>query len=82
MLRKIITDEIWIQIQNTMQFYGCHRSRNNKNIMKAILWKLRTGAPWRDIPEDFCPWKTAYNRFNRWASNWLGEALFIYEVPI
>lgn len=30
--------------------------------MEAILWKLCTDATWRDIPEEFCPWKTAYNR--------------------
>ncbi len=47
MSRRVITDEIWIQIQQTMQFYGCYRSRNSKNIMEAILWKPRTGAPWR-----------------------------------
>nr|WP_165493517.1 IS5 family transposase [Acinetobacter terrestris] len=77
MSRRVITDEIWAQIQNTMQFYGCYRSRNSKNIMEAILWKLRTGAPWRDIPEDLCPWQTAYNRFNRWASKGLwGEFFF------
>ena len=81
MSRRVITDEIWAQIQNTMQFYGCYRSRNSKNIMEAILWKLRTGAPWRDIPEDLCPWQTAYNRFNRWASKGLWENFFLnYEA--
>lgn len=81
MSRRVITDEIWAQIQNTMQFYGCYRSRNSKNIMEAILWKLRTGAPWRDIPEDLCPWQTAYNRFNRWASKGLWESFFLnYEA--
>ncbi|WP_416202805.1 IS5 family transposase [Acinetobacter sp. TGL-Y2] len=77
MSRRVITDEIWNQIQQTMQFYGCYRSRNSKNIMEAILWKLRTGAPWRDVPEDLCPWQTAYNRFNRWANKGLlGEFVF------
>ena len=37
MSRRVITDEIWAQIQNTMQFYGCYRSRNSKT-----LWKLPT----------------------------------------
>ena len=41
--------------------------------MEAILWKLKTGAAWRDIPEDLCPWKTAYNRFNRWAMKGLWD---------
>ena len=49
--------------------------------MEAILWKLRTGATWRDIPQEFCPWKTAYNRFNRWASKGLWDKFFLdYEA--
>ena len=76
MTRRILTDDIWLQIQETMQFYRCYRSKNSKNIMKSILWKLRTGAPWRDIPEDLCPWKAAYNRFNRWAIKGLWHKFF------
>ena len=53
---RVITDEVWVQIQKTMQFYGCYHSRNSKDIMEFTLWRLRTGAPWRDIPDDFCPW--------------------------
>ena len=49
--------------------------------MEAILWKLRTGATWRDIPQEFCPWQTAYNRFNRWASKGLWNKFFLdYEA--
>lgn len=53
MSRRVITEEIWVKIQTPIQFYGCYRSRNSKNIMEAILWKLRTGTPWRDIPNFF-----------------------------
>ena len=49
--------------------------------MEAILWKLRTGATWRDIPQEFCPWQTAYNRFNRWAGKGLWNKFFLdYEA--
>ena len=34
--------------------------------MEAILWRLRTGAPWRDLPERCGPWQAAYARFRRW----------------
>lgn len=36
--------------------------------MSAILWVLRTGAPWRDLPERFGPWSTAWSRFRRWTA--------------
>lgn len=34
-----------------------------------MLWRLRTGAPWRDLPERYGPWQTAYERFCRWESD-------------
>jgi transposase len=36
-------------------------------VINAILWKLRTGAPWRDLPERYGPWKTAHERLRRWS---------------
>ncbi|WP_394366772.1 transposase [Mesoterricola silvestris] len=35
--------------------------------LEAILWKHRTGAPWRDLPEEFGSWRSIYSRFNRWS---------------
>lgn len=78
MARQIISDSIWEQLQRVMKEHGCQRWRNDQSVMEAILWKLRTGAPWRDIPETFCPWKTAYNKFNRWASKGLWDNFFLH----
>lgn len=83
MARHVITDTIWNELEKTLRDYGCHRWKNDRNIMEAILWKLRTGAPWRDIPKELCPWKTAYNRFNRWASKGLWGNFFLsYEAKL
>jgi len=76
MVRQVITDAIWNELETTLRKYGCHRWKNDRSIMEAILWKLRTGAPWRDISQEFCPWKTAYNRFNRWSSKGLWNNFF------
>ena len=38
-------------------------------MINAILWKLRTGAPWRDLPERYGPWKTAHERLRRWTAD-------------
>jgi transposase len=35
-------------------------------VIDAIAWKYRTGAPWRELPEEFGPWQTAYERLTRW----------------
>ncbi|QPF36383.1 IS5 family transposase [Acinetobacter baumannii] len=76
MARTAITDNIWEQLQTTMKAHGCHQWKNDRTVMEAILWKLRTGAPWRDIPTELGSWKTAYNRFNRWSKKGLWQKFF------
>jgi transposase len=41
-------------------------------VLNGILWNVRTGTPWRDLPERYGPWKTAQDRLRRWAAdgNW------------
>jgi transposase len=41
-------------------------NRDHRTVVNGILWKLRTGAPWRDLPERYGPWQTVYTRFRRW----------------
>jgi len=40
--------------------------RDAREMMDALMWLLRTGAPWRDLPDWFGPWQTAYTRFCHW----------------
>jgi transposase len=39
---------------------------DHRRLLNGILWRLHSGAPWRDIPERYGPWKTVYGRFRRW----------------
>ena len=39
---------------------------NDRRVLNGIFWVLRSGAPWRDLPESFGPYTTCYNRFVRW----------------
>ena len=40
--------------------------RDHRTVINGILWKLRTGAPWRDLPERYGPWQTCADRLYRW----------------
>jgi transposase len=40
--------------------------QDHRRIINGILWRLRTGAPWRDLPSRYGPWQTVYDRFVRW----------------
>jgi transposase len=42
------------------------KPKKSRRVLNGIFWVLRTGAPWRDMPERYGPYTTAYNRFNRW----------------
>jgi len=39
---------------------------NDRRVLNGIFWVLRSGAPWRDLPNHFGPYTTCYNRFVRW----------------
>jgi len=51
-------------------------SKNDRNFIEAVLWWRRTGVPWRDVAEEFGPWKTVFNRFDRWSKNGKWTRLF------
>jgi transposase len=41
-------------------------AHDHRTILNGIFWILRTGAPWRDLPERYGPWRTVASRFYRW----------------
>lgn len=51
---------------------------DDRRVINGIFYILRTGSPWRDLPERFGPYTTVYNRYNRWAK--AGVWLKIFET--
>jgi transposase len=49
---------------------------NDREVLNGIFFILRTGASWRDLPERYGPYTTAYNRFNRWAKRGVWAEIF------
>nr|WP_245685088.1 transposase [Streptomyces exfoliatus] len=45
------------------------RWRDHRHVLEGIVFKFRTGLPWRDLPERFGPWQTVHGRFARWAAD-------------
>ncbi|MFC4537146.1 IS5 family transposase [Sphaerisporangium dianthi] len=68
MRRGELTDKAWQRIEPLLPATdGRGRPwRDHRQVIDGILWRLRTGAPWRDIPERYGPWQTCYERFKRW----------------
>jgi transposase len=68
MARFDLSDAEWRIIQPLLpnKPRGVPRT-DDRRVLNAIFFILRTGSPWRDLPERYGPYTTAYNRFNRWA---------------
>ena len=68
-MRYELTDYEWASIRPMLpnKPRGVPRV-NDRRVLNGIFWVLRSGAPWRDLPENFGPYTTCYNRFVRWRS--------------
>ena len=66
-MRYELTDNEWTAIRPMLpnKPRGVPRV-NDRRVLNGIFWVLRSGAPWRDLPDDFGPYTTCYNRFVRW----------------
>jgi transposase len=75
--RHELSDAQWAQVKDLLPVQPGPRSqRGDRPIVNAVMWRLKTGAPWRDIPERYGPWKTTYNRFARLAKRGVWEKVF------
>jgi transposase len=66
-MRYELTDDEWAAIKPMLpnKPRGVPRV-NDRRVLNGIFWVLRSGAPWRDLPDSFGPYTTCYNRFVRW----------------
>lgn len=76
--RHDITDATWALLEPHLpgrsgQWGGV--GRDNRQFLNAVIWILRTGAPWRDLPPSYGDWKNTHRRFCRWRDSGAWEAL-------
>lgn len=79
MARFDLTDAEWALVQPLLpnKPRGVPRV-DDRRVVNGIFYILRTGSPWRDLPERYGPYTTVYNRYNRWAK--AGIWLRIFEA--
>jgi transposase len=67
--RHALTDEQWSRLRKHLpkKRTGPKSLIGDRLFVDAVLYRARTGVPWRDLPERFGPWKSIYNRFANWA---------------
>jgi transposase len=70
--RTVLSDEQWARIAPLLpgkEGDPGRSGRDNRLFVEGVLWIVRAGAPWRDLPEQFGKWSSVWQRFRRWAKN-------------
>src|SRR6202140_4484934 len=75
-MRFDLSDDEWALLEPLMPKSRMSARVDDRKIMNAIFYVLRTGMPWRDLPERYGPYTTAYNRFNRWSRRGIWKRIF------
>ncbi|OQP83041.1 IS5 family transposase [Rhizobium rhizosphaerae] len=79
MVRYVLREDQWKRLKALLPGKDSDPGRSaydNRLFLEAVLWKVRVGAPWRDLPEEFGAWNSVFKRFRRWAQNGVFERIF------
>ena len=78
MHRHALTDEQWERLEAVLpnQRFGPKSKIGDRQFIDAVLYRAKTGIPWRDLPERFGPWKSVYNRFANWSRRGIWKQIY------
>jgi transposase len=78
--RGKLTDEAWARIAPLLPENGRRGKqwKEHREVVNGILWRIRTGALWRDLPSRYGPWQTCYDRFARWSRDGTWDRLLAH----
>lgn len=77
MARTQLTDELWSKLKPILLENGIFDMPNLRTIIEGILYKVRVGNPWRDLPPEFGNWNSVFKRFNE--SNRLEKLMKVFR---
>src|SRR6478752_8029213 len=80
MLRLMLNDELWSKLKEIMLQHGIYDKSNLRMIVEAMLYRMRVGCPWRDLPAEFGFWNSIYQKFNRWSSK--GKLMSLFKALV
>ena len=74
-----MSDGAWSRIEDLCPGKTGDRGRTAKDcrlFVEAVIWQMRTGTQWRDLPEEFGKWNSVFVRFRRWAKKGIFAKIF------
>ena len=81
MVRVVLRDDQYERIAALLPGKASDPGRtatDNRLFIEAVLWIARTGSPWRDLPHEFGPWNSVYQRFARWSRSGVWHRVFAH----
>jgi putative transposase len=79
-IRWMLNDESWATLRAVIDEVksraGAPPEISDREFVEAVLYRARTGIPWRDLPKSFGAWDAVYQRFRRWQKRGIWQALF------
>jgi transposase len=75
-MRFDLSDDEWALLEPLLPKSRKSARVDDRKVVNAIFYVLRTGMPWRDLPARYGPYTTAYNRFNRWSQRGIWKRVF------
>jgi transposase len=76
MPRYTLTEELWFKLRETLLQFSLYNKAGLRKTVEGILFRMRTGIPWRDLPEHFSKWNSIYKAFNHWSKKGLWKKPF------
>ena len=74
LIRGLMSDEEWAFFEPFLKS-KTGRPAGHRRTLDGIFWIVRTGAPWRDLPDHFGEWNSVYQQFRRWSLSGLWDLL-------
>ena len=77
--RFVVSDAVWEKVAPLLPGKASDSgvtAKDNRLFLEAVLWRVRTGLPWRDLPRGFGKWNSVFQRFRRWVRAEVFERIF------
>ena len=77
--RFVVSDAVWAKVADLLPGKATDpgaTGKDNRLFLEAVLWRVRTGVPWRDLPSGFGHWNSVFQRFRRWVRAGVFDRLF------
>ena len=77
--RFVVSDAVWAKVASLLPGKTSDSgvtAKGNRLFLEAVLWRVRAGLPWRDLPSGFGRWNSVFQRFRRWVRAGVFDRIF------